>query len=304
MFRLERLLDEHRQEGRRNAVPHGVGHVEADVLLVQAEDVVDIAADEGGRAEDHAEACGADLRQLAGQEVPLEAGGEEAAVLRQRLLARMGNISEFMKTLKQRFSVWFNHTHQRYGTLWAERFKSVLVEGRGNALQTMAAYIDLNAVRAGLVSDPKDYRFCGYAEAVAGHARARRGLGVVWAHHAGGAGRPLAGARACAEEALACHREVLFGTRAGDAGLSETQRQAALRVLAANGTLPKATLLRCRVRYFTDGAILGSGDYVRGFVELWQAQRRRKHPPRVNALQGADWQGLACIQGLRRKVFE
>ena len=28
------------------------------------------------------------------------------------------------------------------------------------------AYIDLNAVRAGIVEDPKDYRFCGYGEAV------------------------------------------------------------------------------------------------------------------------------------------
>jgi hypothetical protein len=28
----------------------------------------------------------------------------------------------------------------------------------------MAAYIDLNPVRAGLVKDPKDYRWCGYAQ--------------------------------------------------------------------------------------------------------------------------------------------
>ena len=72
-----------------------------------------------------------------------------------------------MKTVKQRFSIWFSKSHQRYGTLWADRFKSVLVEGSGNPLQTMAAYIDLNPVRAGIVDDPKDYRFCGYAEAVA-----------------------------------------------------------------------------------------------------------------------------------------
>ena len=74
----------------------------------------------------------------------------------------MGDVSEYIKTVKQRFSVWYNRNNRRYGTLWADRFKSVLVEGKGNPLQTMAAYIDLNPVRAGLVEDPKDYRFCGY----------------------------------------------------------------------------------------------------------------------------------------------
>jgi len=44
---------------------------------------------------------------------------------------------------------------------WAERFKSVLLEG-GEALAAVAAYIELNPVRAGLCADPKDYRYCGF----------------------------------------------------------------------------------------------------------------------------------------------
>ena len=55
------------------------------------------------------------------------------------------------------------------------RFKSVLVED-GEALRTMALYVDLNPVRAGLVEDPKDYRWTGYGEASGGSKRARRGL--------------------------------------------------------------------------------------------------------------------------------
>jgi putative transposase len=43
----------------------------------------------------------------------------------------------------------------------------------------MAAYIDLNPVRADIVSDPKDYRWCGYAAAVAGVKAERTGLGIV-----------------------------------------------------------------------------------------------------------------------------
>src|SRR5690606_24220015 len=46
----------------------------------------------------------------------------------------------------------------------------------GEALRTMALYIDLNPVRAGLVEDPKDYRWTGYGEASGGSKRARRGL--------------------------------------------------------------------------------------------------------------------------------
>jgi len=221
----------------------------------------------------------------------LKADEAEAALLRQKLLARMGDVSEYMKAVKQRFSVWYNRNHRRYGTLWAERFKSVLVEGKGNALQTMAAYIDLNPVRAGLVEDPKDYRFCGYAEAVAGHMLASEGLKVVWADRAG-----LQGKTACLEtspylNALQCHRELIFGKRA-------------LKVLEkGDAVLPKARVLRCRVRYFTDGAILGSQEYVRGFVDIWQMEKGRKRPPKTHSIRGADWQNLACIQGLRKAVF-
>ena len=241
-------------------------------------------------------------------EQKLAEDGEEAAAIRRGLLARMGDVSEYMKTLKQRFSVWYNRTHGRVGTLWSERFKSVLVEGCGNALQTMAAYIDLNPVRARLVNDPKDYRFCGYAEAVAGRTEARRGLRDIWGAYADGSARE----RLSADEALRMHRELIFGHRAAEPGLPEQERERALKVLAKGGSsLPKATVLRCRVRYFTDGAILGTKDYVRGFTEMWQREKGRKYPPKANVLCGADWAGsevadgreLFCIRGLRKSVF-
>ena len=60
----------------------------------------------------------------------LSTGDPEGEAWRKRQLALMGDVSQFMKLLKQRFSVWFNRTHSRYGTLWAERFKSVLVGRR------------------------------------------------------------------------------------------------------------------------------------------------------------------------------
>jgi len=107
--------------------------------------------------------------------------GRVDADIRKKMLARMGDVSEFMKEFKQRFSKWYNIRHQRFGTLWAERFRSVLVEDRSRVLETVSAYIDLNAVRAGLVEDPKDYRHCGYAAAVAGDGKARSGLLSMYA---------------------------------------------------------------------------------------------------------------------------
>ena len=92
---------------------------------------------------------------------------------------RMWDVSEFMKLLKQRFSSWYNRTNERKGTLWEERFKSILVDGVGEALITMAAYIDLNSVRAGLVTEPQEYRWSGYGEALAGRKRAKLGLQVL-----------------------------------------------------------------------------------------------------------------------------
>ena len=72
-----------------------------------------------------------------------------------------------MKGLLQRFTQWFNRAHTRTGTLWEDRFKSVIVED-GVAARTISAYIDLNPVRAGMLKDPADYRWSSYGEALGG----------------------------------------------------------------------------------------------------------------------------------------
>jgi len=231
----------------------------------------------------------------------LRTGGEEAEVIRKRLLARMGDVSSFMKTLKQRFSVWFNHTHGRFGTLWAERFKSVLVEGMGNPLQTMAAYIDLNPARSGLVEDPKDYRFCGYAEAVAGNPKALEGLAVVWRDWIGRAKPTNSETPSFRKTVLRAHRSLLFAKGANDGAVSNHNADQVLQ--NEGGVLSKPAALRCRVRYFTEGAILGSAEFVRTFAAQWQAERKRKYPPKAQPMKGADWGDLAVIRGIRRDIL-
>jgi heme oxygenase len=57
------------------------------------------------------------------------------------------------------------------------------------------------------------------------------------------------------------------------------------------------------VRYFTNGAILGSAEFVRGFATTWQMEHGRKHLPKVNTMRGSNWGDFAVIQGLQRQVF-
>jgi hypothetical protein len=201
----------------------------------------------------------------------------------------MGDISPFMKLVKLRFSIWYNHAHRRFGTLWAERFKSVLIEPRGLVVATVAAYIDLNSVRAGLAEDPKDYRFCGYAEAVAGSAVARRNLASVigvmnW------------------DAAQAAYRLMLFGTAAGtrEHGAAITP-EALESVVAAGGRLPLATVLRCRLRYFSDGAVLGSRVFVEEQLVAYRLRTGRRERNGTRLLPSiTDWGELAALRGVRR----
>jgi putative transposase len=78
---------------------------------------------------------------------------------------RLFSLSAFMKEFKMKMTEWYNRRHQRVGTLWEARFKSLIVEG-SRALQIVAAYIDLNPLRAKLVTDPLHYRWCSYTAAV------------------------------------------------------------------------------------------------------------------------------------------
>ena len=209
----------------------------------------------------------------------------EGRAWRKRILAMMGDVSAFMQLLKQRFSIWFNRTHHRYGTLWAERFGSVLVQWM---IPAMAAYIDLNCVRAYLILDPKDYRFCGYGEAVGGNLKAREGLGLLFGESDW-------------TKVQARYRQLLFSIGAAPrekgARISQADFQ---RVIAQGGHLPLAEVLRCRVKYFTAAGVLGS----KAFVETQLAAYRRRTgrplkaaPHLVPAI--TDWGELATLRAVR-----
>jgi REP element-mobilizing transposase RayT len=212
--------------------------------------------------------------------------------LRAGLIERMGDVSVFVKELKQRFSKWYNRQTHRYGTLWAERFKSLVVEDQPGALQAVAAYIDLNPVRAGLVEDPKDYRWSGYGEAVAGSAQAQAGLGSFqrqpdWA---------LVGP---------AYRQVLLvsGGKAGRSGKVELDREAIRKELEKEGQLEVGQVLRLRVRYFTDGVVLGSRNYVNEVFAAYRDRFGHKRKTGARKMRGITALGdLVTLRDLRVDV--
>jgi putative transposase len=204
--------------------------------------------------------------------------------IRSRYTRRMHDLSEFMKSLLERFTKWFNRAHSRSGTLWEDRFKSVIVES-GTAARTMAAYIDLNPVRAGMVADPAAYRWSSYGEAVDGGKKgngkkAREGLVRAYFSDQGVGFE----AERWGEVSRLYRRlmGVALGRKSGKAEVDSQRRSqtaaTAMEVLGAkdNGTvlqdLKLAAMLRCRVRYFTDGAVIGSRAFVN---EAFAAARER-----------------------------
>ncbi|HAB18938.1 MAG TPA: transposase [Verrucomicrobiota bacterium] len=233
-----------------------------------------------------------------------DAAGERA--FWERICASMWDVSAFMKLLKQRFTQWFNRQKGRKGTLWEERFKSVLVEGAGEALSTMAAYIDLNPVRAGLVKDPKDYRWCGYAEAASGSRRAQRGLRAAIA-----GGERVAEAKNKLHEALVKYRVWLFGqgaeregtTPAGQPLRKGFKREDVLAVVAARGRLAIPEYLRLKVRYFADGAILGTRDFVNRIFTALRPRFSAQRKDGARRMQGLDPE-LFTVRDLQVRVVE
>jgi putative transposase len=216
----------------------------------------------------------------------LRQGDPRGEEWRKKQEALMGDLAVFMKLLKQRFSIWFNHQHNRVGTLWMGRYTSVLVQD-GTALETMATYIDLNSVRAKLVRDPAEYRFCGYAEALAGSALAREGLIKVF----GGQW----------QEVCEGYRQRLFGVAAGDGSISEASHR---EVMQALGKLSVAQVLCHRVRYLTDGAVLGSHAFVAEQLAKHRkvyGRTRRLDPKPLGGIIG--WEELRVFRGLNGPVI-
>ncbi|HUQ27855.1 MAG TPA: transposase [Usitatibacter sp.] len=72
-----------------------------------------------------------------------------------------GGVSKFMQSIARRYVGYFNSFYRRSGTLWEGRFHASVIES-DRYLLACHRYIDMNPVRAGLVTDPADYAWSSH----------------------------------------------------------------------------------------------------------------------------------------------
>ncbi len=71
-------------------------------------------------------------------------------------------ISQMMQSLGRRYVRYVNNTYQRSGTLWEGRYKAGLVDSQQYLLACMR-YIELNPVRANMVTTPGAYPWSSFS---------------------------------------------------------------------------------------------------------------------------------------------
>jgi len=209
--------------------------------------------------------------------------GEEAEFPEGRLgdyRERFSSLSAYMKDIKQTFSNFYNKRKKRKGTLWGERFKSVIVQ-QGNTLINCLAYIDLNAVRAGIVKRPEDYRWCsiGY------HAQTGNKDGFLSLD---------LGLSDFGLDDLATrfrkYREFLYHVGAIEKrGRARLSKKVLDEETADGFELTRQRRFRYRTRYFTDSGIIGSRAFVETTYETFKDRfqcKRDKIPKAVKGIEG------------------
>ena len=256
-----------------------------------------------------------------------DAGSDKAAEeLKATYTRRMHDLSCFMQCFKMRFTQWYNKAYNRTGTMWEGRFKSVLVED-GYAARVMAAYIDLNPVRAGMVKRPEDYRWSSYGEAMKPkgdrwRALAREGLCRVMQldQESGGRVSPENSAVIWEKEGGPWYRMMLFADgeevfvswpEIGEEKVRVRKgfkREEVEKVLAKGGKLSFGESLRCKVRYLNDGMVFGTRGFVdKVFLEA-RARFGKKRKSGARPIREVGWKEkrdhLYTMRALKKDVMK
>ena len=170
----------------------------------------------------------------------------------QRFNQRLFDVSEFMRNVESAYAVAHNRAFNRRGRLWADRFKSSLLESWG-AVQAAVLYVEMNPVRAGLASRPEDYQY--------GSARLR-----LVPRMGGSRLMPLTELWQVKDPAKAVRTHFAHLYHRGGIRIEKEDEliREIIRQDVEDGYAPGT--YRSRHRYFNDGMVIGEPEQVR----IWQ----------------------------------
>lgn len=255
-------------------------------MLVHVGDLADVSESELGRR----------LKTYYGA----EAGGERLKILRQikrkdgakayakavaKYTDRMGSMALFLKTLLQMLTQGYNNRNGTKGTIFQERFRSILIEGWGPALLSTAAFIDLDSVRVGEVERARDYAYSGFGSASRGNKQARAGLAILFPY--------LEDKPKDWRGFSSLYRGLLLPPK-DNVFLDARDVQAELR--KRRPWLPRSVLLRCELRYFDYGTILGRPEFIE---EVFHDNRHIFASDRARmsyTMRFANWEGMHSMR--------
>ena len=195
---------------------------------------------------------------------------------------KWSSLSEFVKDIKVTFSRYYNKKHDRRGTLWGERFKSLIVED-GTSLINCLAYIDLNPIRAGIVKRPEEYRWCSLAYHIQTKNKddflsmdfGLKEFGVMDAK------KRLTRYRRFVYEAGAIRRSDGKSSVTIDKKVLEKERQSGFEITRLHR-------FRCRTRWFTDSGIIGTKEFVSTNYQRFKHHFNSKHEKKPKIIKGLD----------------
>jgi hypothetical protein len=206
-----------------------------------------------------------------------------------------------MKEIKQSFSWYYNKRHNRRGTLWGERFKSVIVEN-GETLVNCLAYIDLNPLRAGMVERPEDYRWnsLGYYIQTGNKGNFLSTDFGLKEFNPPPADKCLKSQkervrryRRYVYEAGAIDRADKMQAKVIDDKVMEKERRNKFEISRINR-------FRYRTRYFTDSGIIGSKAFVSTNYQRFKHHFYAKHEKKPKPIKGLD--GMYSLKRLSEAI--
>lgn len=186
----------------------------------------------------------------------------------QRFNRDLFDVSCFMHHVNGEFAKWFNRRYARRGPFWADRFKNPQLLDP-HAVQSGILYSELNAVRAGLVKRPEQYR---WGSAYWRWTR-RKIDGLIPLEELF---PPEAGI-----DSFRLYRALLYHRGAVATKPTQGLIPPELAQREAEHGFVQPGMLRRRLRFLTDGLALGGREPVQALLQRYRQEglyRRRKHP--------------------------